>query len=273
MNVITTHDSSLIVYNSADAVRKDGVLGNGDFTCRMSNVNRAGSHAVKVVPFKVFIPNVFPNILAGANLVQTVKDGVGITSTVTIRSDFYSLDALMDMLNVSVGGTFSITYDTTLARVVLTNIAVGTHFFIVDVKVASMLGFSYAPSATVVVTGSRVAFHVPDSGFVQAVSVPYMGTTPVVHVIASKAANSNLLSSNSVEYSVLASVNMTSAAYGQYAVHEATDLYLGDIDFRSPRNLSDIDFKIVDKNFETLAIDPRFDVIIQLKVFHTDTSK
>jgi hypothetical protein len=271
MNVITKHDSSLIVYNSADAVQRDAVHGNGEFTCRMSNVNRAGSHAVKLVPYKVFIPNVFPNIKAGANVVETYDAALALSSSVTVRSDFYSLDALLVSLNLSVGGNFSLAYDSVQARLTLTNVAAGDRTLTVDAKVASMLGFSSQVSSVV---GSRVSFLVLfGAAPLVAVSVPYMGTTPIVHVIASKAANSNLLSSNSVEYSVLASVNMTTSGYGQYAVHEASDLYLGDIDFRSPRNMSDVDFRIVDQNFETLTIDPRFDVIIQLKVFHTDTSK
>jgi hypothetical protein len=270
MNVITKHDSSLIVYNSADAIRVDSRYGNGDFTCRMSNVNRAGSHAIKLVPHKVLIPNVFNNVKDGANQIQTQTNVFVPVADVLVTPGFYALAALLAKLNSSVGGIFGFTFDSSTSRIVLTNLHANEHYLIVDVKVAEMLGFSYTAA---MVSGSRVSFVVNGAASIQAATVPYLGTSPIVHVIASKAAKSNLLSSNGTEYSVLASVDMTASGFGQYASYEAADLYLGDIDFRSPRDLSDIDFRITDANFETLAIDPRFHVIIQLKVFHTDTEK
>ena len=48
---------------------------------------------------------------------------------------------------------------------------------------------------------------------------------------------------------------------------------MDDIEFRTPRSLDQVDVEVLDSNYNVLTIDTRFDVIIQLKVFHTDTSK
>lgn len=263
MDVITRHDSHLIVYSSADAAIIDPVYGNGRFSCLMPNVNRGGTHAIKVVPTRVMIPNVFPNI--------TQLERFHVSGTILdIQSGFYTISRVLEMLNSAfLGFVFSLD-DTNRVRVVQAdpNTTPGVIHF--SSTIATMLGFT---------KNSRV-----NDGFpfwaeremdlpTVALDMPYFGTTPIVHVLAKKVANNNMLSSNGTEYSVLATVTMTPAEFGQYAVYNAPDIFLDDIDFRSPRSIGDVEFEIVDHAFNPLVIDPKFPVIVQLKVYHTDTKK
>lgn len=271
MDVIAKHDSSLVLYNSADATRRDPVYGNGEFTCSMENINRAGSHAIKVVPFNIFIPNVFPNILTGTN--GGFVDNISGTAPVdfVIPQGFYTLASILELLNTYAPGALAFSYDPILRRVIITNVdGVESRIFNIDVVLAKRLGLSYTNS---MVSGTRVQFTIPVGVPLRAGSMPHMATTPIAHVLAYKAAGFNLLSSNRTEYSVLASVNMSKVPYGEYAVHEASDIFLGDIEYRTPRYLGDLDFKIVDADFNPLIIDERFPVLIQLKVYHGDTVK
>lgn len=272
MDVIAKHDSSLILYNSSDATRKDTKYGNGEFTCSMKNINRAGSHAIKVVPYNVFIPNVFPNIITGTN--DGITNNISGTDpgSFVIPQGFFTITSLLELLNTYNTGTLEFAYDPIMSHVTITNtdISVQDRTLNIDVVLAKRLGLTYTPS---MVTGTRVVFTIPAGGTLEAGSVPHMATTPIAHVLAYKAANFNLLSSNRTEYSVLASVNMSKVPYGEYAVHEASDIFIGDIEYRTPRYLGDLDFKIVDADFNTLIIDERFPVLVELKVYHGDTQK
>ena len=268
MNVITRHDSHTIVYTSADATLVDPVVGNGRFSCHLSNVNRGGTHAVKVVPTRVLIPNVFYNVLAGATFVGVEKPLGGATTNIEVG--FYSIEQLLARIETISGEPLVVFgYNTDTNRVFVTNGTADIWTVTLSMPIAVRMGFI---TPTIDGTGNAV-ITVSANTTVFAAASPYMGTTPVVHVIAKKIATSNLLSSNNGEYNVLATVDMTQTSFGQYASFSSQDIFLHDIDFRSPRQISDVDFELVDNEFQTLPVDPRFHVVIALKVYHTDTKK
>ena len=268
MNVITRHDSHTIVYTSADATLVDPVFGNGKFTCHVSNVNRGGTHAVKVVPTRVLIPNVFYNVLAGATFVGVEKAGGGATTT--IDPGFYTIENLLARIETVSGEPLVVFgYDTSTNRVFIENGTPDIWTVTLSLPIAVRMGFI---NPTIDGTGNAV-IAVPANTTVFATASPFMGTTPVVHVVAKKIATNNLLSSNNGEYNVLTTVDMTQTPFGQYASFSSQDIFLHDIDFRSPRQISDVDFELVDNEFQTLTIDPRFHVVVALKVYHTDTQK
>jgi hypothetical protein len=68
---LTKHDSTVVNFSSTDAISVDPVHGNGKFTCAMNNANRGATHAVKIIPSKIVVPNVFPNIRNGSNVIKT----------------------------------------------------------------------------------------------------------------------------------------------------------------------------------------------------------
>lgn len=269
----------MISFNSADATKVDAVYGNGKFTCQMTNSNRAGTHAIKVVPAKIMIPNVFPNITQGMNYIYTtrpVEDPGSLEEDVRFPVGFYTLEGIVSRLNDRL--SLNVSFNQILTRIQIENVSGAEVDLVMSRPFATMLGLTdnqfspnFAPSQVSVL--NEVTLKIASGATVVASSVPFIGTTPLVHVLARKAATQNLLSSNSTEYSVLATVLMNRANFGEYATYEAPDVFVDDIDFRTPRNLSDIDFEIVDHLFNPITIDPRFPVIIQLKVFHVDTQK
>jgi hypothetical protein len=135
---------------------------------------------------------------------------------------------------------------------------------------ASMLGFDVNGATG---PGYMSRFVIPDGDFLVASRIPIMGTTPVVYVVARQVAMNNMVGSNSNEYDVLATVSMHDTPYGSYASYVARDVFIDDIDFRQPRAISRIDFELLDYAYQPLTIDKRFPVVIQLKVYHTDTVK
>lgn len=285
-------DSSLLYFSSELATVVDPVYGNGRFTCNMGNVNRAGTHAVKIVPHKILIPNVFENVAAHQTSFALLSGSpftVGAVSTWTSASSllapgFYSLDRLLSSLNYSFLGKFTFTFNpVTMSVEIVCNLDVDEiTVFQIHESIGAMIGITNNPQAQITNgiltwTQHEVNSLVFDplnpypSSLLAAADLPVILSTPLVHVIARRLADQNLLANDSVEYNVLASVSMENAPYGAYAVYTTPDASLDDILFRTPRNLHEIDFEIVDHNFKQLAIDVRLPVIVQLKVFHTDT--
>ena len=100
-----------------------------------------------------------------------------------------------------------------------------------------------------------------------------MGTTPLVYVVARQVALNRMVASDSKEYNVIATVSLHDVPYGSYGVFRGTDLFMDDVEFRAPRALDQIDVELLDYKYKPLVVDTRYPVILQLKVFHTDTIK
>ena len=460
------HDSTVVNFSSTDAISVDAVYGNGKFTCAMNNANRGATHAVKVVPSRVVVPNVFPNIKTGLNVIKTygrtlftpediivvsagnqttefsinlscmtitlvngspvkgsgliaitqnVQFPVGtysleqyittmnsliasilaadssptvnaisivlsydtqtgqLTSTLTgmqwdittlansrlgtnatavysigmsiegyigqyadgtqalstiamgrplpgdsttaddqtdvsnnivdaitsqpsgafnvtqenvdtetstgiIPEGFYSASTLLQVLATLNTSVLQWTYDTNNNGVFEVSVpnANGTSTIVVGISqdLADVLGLT-ANTYTVDETTNELRFTIGSiaNSTLTANLIPHMGTTPMVHVVARQAAMNNMSASNSREYDLLASVPMTGTPYGSYASYTAPDIYVDDIDYKSVRSLTKIDFEVLDHKYNVLSIDKRFPVIIQLKAFHTDTNK
>jgi len=133
-----------------------------------------------------------------------------------------------------------------------------------------MLGFDVVGG---VGAGAMSRFVIPEGSALVASRIPVMGTTPVVYVIARQIAMNNMVASDSSEYDVLATVDMHATPHGSYAAFTASDVFIHDIDFRQPMAISRVDFELLDYQYQPLIIDRRFPVVIQLKVYHTDTVK
>ena len=275
MNEITRHDSHSIVYTSADASKVSAILGNGQFSCRLLNTNKGGTHAVKIVPAKVLIPNVFSNVESATGTVTILSEHEFDASrtrqeeTGILETGFYTIDYLLRRISsICTGGEIVLTFNVDTQRVNTENNTTSIFSILMSTAVATRLGFTtFLPGVNGVVNV------LISPGSSSASSTPYMGTTPVVHVLTKRLANANLLSSNNNEYNVVATVDMTGTPYGGYAVFNSFDIYLNDIDFRTPRTVTDIDFEVVDQEFKPLVIDPRFHVVVHLKVYHVDTRK
>ena len=453
-SVIARHDSSLVTFSSADAISTDPVYGAGRFTCNLNNANRGATHAIKILPSKVLVPNVLQNVKAGKNTVtsiqwtgtknivipeginsaqividftttdtrtgQIVVDAPGpnyviltpspivfeageytpseyaaqfnaslanntfvipddynfpfrnfvqlmsmsesdgrltleavlpdtiqdserieptynemylatptgisfqfgqgdikvgelglqtipqtgrvagnyfiINKTITVNPTliaeyatpytippgFYSTEGLLGVINAQFNQLFTFAFENERVSAsvgeILTPLGVNgivEHAIVMGGAMAQMLGI-HNNTHTVVESGKRFLIGSSENQEVTRVTAntfPHMGTSPVVHILAKEGAMNNMVASNSQEYNVIATVPMNDAVYGAYASYTAPDTFVDDIDFRSARSMQRVDFEVLDHNYNTVVIDPRFPVIVQLKVYHTDTRK
>ena len=275
--VLSRQDSSLVTLSSDDAKEVDVTYGNGKFKCNLMNTNRGGTHAIKIVPNLVMVPNVFNNVFGTSsdgymNTFASLIAGVG--HQYSIPFGFYTRDELVNVFNADDDNEMP-------AAVVMAVSAYGYIQFsnstgvmytvVMKQAMANMLGFTNTTLFPVTVNGITVT--VNGGTTVTANVLPHMGTTPVVYVATRQFGINRMIASNNRDYNVIATVSMHDVPYGSYGVFRGQDIFMDDIEFRSPRSLDQVDVELLDSNYNTLTIDTRFEVILQLKVFHTDTTK
>lgn len=244
------------------------VTGTSTLTARRPVGN--GLETSDLVGGQAYVQNFGPVVTLPSNTVTTPVH----QSSVAVG--FYNINLLLSSSNTTGGGVFTMNYDLTSSRVSIAliytpDVPGDTTVIGVSSKLASRLGFTGNPH-TIVDDELRFDMGVGELTLT-ATSHPHLGTTPIVYIAAREAAQNNMVASDSNEYNIIASVPMHAASYGQYASYTCPDIFLDDIDFRTPRCLSRIDFEVLDYKYQPLYIDPRFPVIVQLKVYHVDTVK
>ena len=104
MTAVIPQNSVLLDVNSRYSLQ-DPVYGNGRYTVVINNANKVNS-CIKILPHRVSIPNIFPNIRDGSNLrffTGTPGDPQSqvVVHAVTIEPDFYSAEALYALLTTT----------------------------------------------------------------------------------------------------------------------------------------------------------------------------
>ena len=282
--VIARHDSSLVTLSSSDAVKVDGTYGNGKFTCQLRNANRGGTHAIKVVPNLVMVPNLFYNMTDEKNtnkknFFQGNVGGVGYQWIMPLghytQSQFVNEFNKQTALEPAPGNVMKMSVSD-LGFMQFYTTSGGSYLVQMSHGMADMLGFTVATTQVAIFpigTPYGVKVTVPSGSIVTANAIPSMGTTPLVYVVARQVALNRMVASDSKEYNVIATVSLHDVPYGSYGVFRGKDLFMEDVEFRAPRALDQIDVELLDYKYKPLVIDPRYPVILQLKVFHTDTIK
>ena len=284
--VIARHDSSLVTLSSSDATTVDGTYGNGRFTCELKNANRGGTHAIKVVPNLVMVPNLFNNVYGSRNdfFMSTFQGGpTGGGFQWTMPQGHYTQNQFVsefnkqtELENPASGRVIKMSV-TDLGFMQFYTTTGGAYTVEMKEEMANMLGFTAVTTHVTMmppnINGFVVRVSVPAGGVVIANAIPSMGTTPLVYVVARQVALNRMVASDSKEYNVIATVSLHDVPYGSYGVFRGTDLFMEDVEFRAPRALDQIDVELLDYKYNPLVIDPRYPVILQLKVFHTDTIK
>ena len=268
--VLSRQDSSLVTLSSDDAKDVDATYGNGKFKCNLMNTNRGGTHAIKIVPNLVMVPNVFNNVYTGMNTGIITNTGAP-TAAFTMPIAFYSRDEFISTWNIFYSYLHAVMGVHTDGRIKFTNATSDDITVNMSLLMATMLGFT--DRTLYPYDGTYVAILVDAVNIISATIIPHMGTTPVVYVATRQFGINRMIASNNCDYNVIATVSMHDVAYGSYGVFRGQDIFMDDIEFRSPRSLDQVDVELLDSNYNTLTIDTRFEVILQLKVFHTDTTK
>ena len=286
MQTFTKSESQLVSFTSSDAKYVDSVLGAGRFTCTINNATDAITHAVKIVPIKVLIPNVFPNITSDQPFVVWEGDPVSgepfitFPSVINIPTGFYSIQQLISFVNThlventSMGaGPFSFDENTNRVSIGSVSNAGGEINYGVSYNLWRIMGFTELQISSLLTDSTSAIGRFKVEQSMQAGNMPHMGTTPIVYVKCSDVARNNMMTSSSTRENVLCAVSMSGVTYGEYATHTATDIFVDDIDYRKSISMHKMEFELVGHDFKPLMIDPQFPVIIILKVFHVDTHR
>jgi hypothetical protein len=268
--VLSRQDSSLVTLSSDDAKEVDVTYGNGKFKCNLMNTNRGGTHAIKIVPNLVMVPNVFNNVYTGMNT-GTITNTGAPTTAFTMPIAFYSRDEFIYTWNFYYSYVHAVMGVNIDGRIKFTNATSDDITVNMSLLMATMLGFT--DRTIYPYNGTYVAVLVDAINTIFATIIPHMGTTPIVYVTTRQFGINRMIASNNRDYNVIATVSMHDVPYGSYGVFRGQDIFMDDIEFRSPRSLDQVDVELLDSNYNTLTIDTRFEVILQLKVFHTDTTK
>ena len=104
MSAVIPQNSVLLDLNSRFSTQ-DPELGNGKFTVVINNANKVNS-CIKILPHRVSIPNIFPNVRAGSNLrfFTGTPGDLGsqvVVYVVFIWPDFYSAQTLCSLLTTA----------------------------------------------------------------------------------------------------------------------------------------------------------------------------
>ena len=292
---ITRHLSSVVSYCSHHATKVDDTYGNGKFTCVINNGNDI-THAIKVVPAHVMVPNLFPNV--GSDYTITMLRfsyawNLTGNSSITIPQGYYTIQSLVDfiqteLLTISGDPSLDLACKFEGDRVVFTKnnytSQVDTYLVVsLPKELSKILGFQNNQQTTL--TGIQtpedlllIHEQLPNPTAtvyygLTALTHPCLISTPLVHIMARELAPGNMQTSNSQEHNLVCTIPLHDVPYGSYATHVASDIFVHDIDYKTPRSIGAVSFEVRDHNLNLLDIDRRFPVLIQLKVYHIDEKR
>ena len=94
---------------------------------------------------------------------------------------------------------------------------------------------------------------------------------PYVYITSPQISRNNVLTSDSRNRNILATVPMTGVPRCDYAHYTGVDIYVDNIDYKGPTSLEKVEFAVTDDKHNVLTIPTHTPVAISLKVYHDDT--
>jgi len=285
MAAVIPTNSVLLDLNSRFAV-PDVTLGNGKYTCVVNNANKVNS-CIKIMPHRISIPNIFPNIRSNSSLtfflIANFENRRIELKKVDITEGFYTLTDLLATLNTPDSSLSVALTDTGKLQLKLTIPASGggdpnsttqDRVFIEgeNETLFSLLGFQTQRGTK---TTIEMKFFRGESTLewsVVAPNIPNMGGEKLVHVSLRPISQGNLVSSNGYEYDILTTVPLHTTKYGDYAVQSAPDLFTDDTDFPRQLTAASAEVELLDAYYEPLHVPTNYHVNVQLKCYHLDSA-
>lgn len=281
------YPSCLVAYSSSDAVYSSNVYGNGDFKCVINNATNI-THAIKVSPNRVVVPNIFPNV---GPYVSVGFEFAGTVIPIQLTHGFYSATEFCQMFNavwqatraaIMLGDpTFSADMALTVVQsgtsnqsISLTKTGTDNGPLHASVDFWELIGFqsivSHVPGNTDVNSQIRI-LDVPET-LIWPRTPPHFGGESVVHIDMGEAAPANMVSSSrqGEHRNIMISVPLTKTAYGEYTCYKSADTATDDVDFDGNINLHNVEVKLRDSKMRQLTVPSNYHVLVILKVFHTD---
>jgi len=94
---------------------------------------------------------------------------------------------------------------------------------------------------------------------------------PYVYITSPQISRNNVLTSDSRNRNILATIPMTGTPRCEYAHYTGVDIYIDNIEYRGPTSLDRVEFEVTDDKHNVLTIPTHTPVSISLKVYHDDT--
>lgn len=94
---------------------------------------------------------------------------------------------------------------------------------------------------------------------------------PYVYITSPQVSRNNVLTSESRNRNIIATVPMTGVPRCEYAHYTGVDIYIDNIEYRGPTSLDRVEFEVTDDKHNVLTIPTHTPVSISLKVYHDDT--
>ena len=94
---------------------------------------------------------------------------------------------------------------------------------------------------------------------------------PYVHITSPQISRNNVLTSDSQNRHILATIPMTGVARCEYAHYTGVDIYVDNIEYKGQTSLDKVEFIVTDDKHNQLTIPEHTPVSISLKVYHDDT--
>lgn len=297
---ISAVHSCLVDICSDDAQTNHPTHGNGEFKVTISNATRV-TQAVKVVLDRVLLPNVFTNINKYTKKVWVVKTPVltKILPDVTpweCTEHWATPESYLELLNKLGGMDFKWSLSkqpTETPYFYVTHSLSSKVSLIADYDWFVMMGLTsrakkYQARGPDAIPSSMLqdaTYHLyqldlPPAGVstndTSFSTSPYatiynFGGATLAHIELHGISNGNQISSDGHKRDIIATVPLHNVPYGAYACYTGVDVFMGDIEFQSVVDMSNITVRILDHNFRVMYIPENYLVNIILKLFHVST--
>jgi len=216
------------------------------------------------VPKTISIPHLFSNVDYHHQEFQVGYAGFSgyIEPTIIIPEGQYSATELVTQINTMIDtllttpGDLAISYNSTTNMFSWTE--VGNH----EAGVRSSLhGFMN-------LIGGVANIDIAQGGTTTMPYLPNLGGPNHIFVHSRRLAPGNMVTGTGRQHAVLDVVSLADTVYGGVVTKETDDVYIGDIDYRCPEEISTIDFYLTDSLMRPLTLPPTHPVHIILKMYY-----
>lgn len=285
-------ESRTLCTNSAH--RKDSNVVGAEDTAVTPDNNGSHQHVVpnnlycsnikKMIPLKVFIPNVFPNVTKHSHRIQIRTDppsqeGKVVSKDITIPVGSWSAVELASYLTtkseIGLGSVLTWTYSNVDGKqgFVITNTDSFNWYVVeLDEGVFDMLGLV---TEALVATSTTRYVHVPNNnGTYPANAIPNwpnLGGEPLVHVSIQDIGDGNLVNADDGQlYDIVTTVPLTDIPFGETTSFQAPDIATEDLEYVHEKALNNFKVTLLDQHYRPLDLPHNFHVQMVFKLFHRD---
>lgn len=247
------HHESVLCYSSTEHCER---LGPSTWRTTVGGNSLFAHKGTRLTPIQIYIPNVFPNIAVDT----TLELSTGVDPLATLPRGQYSAAEIIAFYNAS--DTFTsrtlVMAQNAQGYFTITNNSIGANTFNFNAETAKYLG---SPTTVGVVINTTETLTFPN--------LPNLGGEKVVFIQCNRLGNLNMYSTIGLK-DVVFPISLVDTVYGDMAVYSPGDHVLGDVDFQSEVNITNLDFELLDSNLQPLPFDDNQHIRMIWKLHHNE---